>query len=105
MAAVKRHYRRVKMETADPTPLRLSGLEPPIVVIPMARWNKIAEKALRFGMTLSPTLKVVHVDSDDEDADGDRCALRRDEAHATIRPNKPCGRSTSTSSIGRNRIT
>jgi hypothetical protein len=45
-------------------PLRLSGLEPPIVVIPMATWDKVTEKALRFGMLMSPLVKVVHVDSD-----------------------------------------
>jgi amino acid transporter len=66
MAAVKRHYKRVKIETADPTPLRLSGLEPPIVVIPMARWDKIGEKAMRFGMLMSPAVKVVHVHSSEE---------------------------------------
>jgi amino acid transporter len=68
MSAVKRHYMRVKRETADPTPLRLTGLESPIVVIPMARWDKITEKAMRFGMLMSPIVKVVHVDSDDTDA-------------------------------------
>jgi amino acid transporter len=68
MAGVKRHYRRVKAETADPTPLRLTGLEPPIVVIPMARWDKIGEKAMRFGMLMSPVLKVVHVTGSDEGA-------------------------------------
>jgi len=66
MASVKRHYRRVKIETADPTPLRLTGLEPPIVVIPMARWDKIGEKAMRFGMLMSPVVKVVHVASSEE---------------------------------------
>ena len=66
MAAVKRHYKRVKIETADPTPLRLTGLEPPIVVIPMARWDKIGEKAMRFGMLMSPVVKVVHVASSEE---------------------------------------
>ena len=64
MMGIKRHYRRVKLETADPTPLRLSNLEPPIVVIPMARWDKISEKAMRFGMLMSPVVKVVHVQSD-----------------------------------------
>ncbi len=66
MLAVKRHYSRVKIETADPTPLRLSGLEAPLVVIPMARWDKISEKAMRFGMLMSPVVKVVHVASDNE---------------------------------------
>ena len=70
MMMVKRHYVRVKRETEDPTPLRLTGLEPPIVVIPMARWDKITEKAMRFGMLMSPVVKVVHVDSDDADVLG-----------------------------------
>jgi len=68
MKAVNQHYTRVKLETEDPTPLRLTGLEPPIVVIPMARWDKITEKAMRFGMLMSPVVKVIHVDSDDADA-------------------------------------
>jgi amino acid transporter len=70
MQAVKRHYTRVHLETIDPTPLRLTGLEAPIVVIPMARWDKITEKAMRFGMLMSPVVKVIHVDSDDADALG-----------------------------------
>jgi hypothetical protein len=70
MLAVKRHYTRVHEETTDPTPLRLTGLEAPIVVIPMARWDKITEKAMRFGMLMSPVVKVVHVDSDDTDSLG-----------------------------------
>ena len=70
MMMVKRHYTRVKRETEDPTPLRLTGLEQPIVVIPMARWDKITEKAMRFGMTMSHEVKIVHVDSDDADALG-----------------------------------
>ena len=36
----------------------------------MARWDKITEKAMRFGMLMSPVVKVVHVDSDDADALG-----------------------------------
>ncbi len=70
MYGVKRHYTRVRAETMDLTPLRLTGLEPPIVVIPMAGWDKITEKAMRFGMVMSNEVKVVHVDSDDTDALG-----------------------------------
>ncbi|RZU42731.1 APC family permease [Edaphobacter modestus] len=66
MMVVKRHYTRVKREMKDMTPLNLTNLQEPIVVIPMARWDRIAEKALRFGMVMSQDLKVVHVHSDDE---------------------------------------
>jgi amino acid transporter len=66
MWIVKRHYSRVKREMADKTPLNLANLEPPIVVIPMARWDRISEKAMRFGLLMSKEIKVVHVHSDDE---------------------------------------
>jgi amino acid transporter len=89
MLMVKRHYVRVKRETEDPTPLRLTGLEPPIVVIPMARWDKITEKAMRFGMLMSPVVKVVHVDSDDSDALGcvwDQMVIKPVRDHSMAEP-------------------
>jgi amino acid transporter len=67
MWVVKRHYTRVKREMADMTPLNLVNLQEPIVVIPMARWDRISEKAMRFGLLLSKEIKVVHVHSDDEE--------------------------------------
>ena len=67
MMIVKRHYSRVKREMADMTPLNLANLEEPIVVIPMARWDRISEKGMRFGLLLSKEIKVVHVHSDDEE--------------------------------------
>ena len=66
MYGIKRHYKRVAKEMADPTPLRLTGLEQPLVVIPMARWDKVSEKAIRFGMLMSEEVKVVNVQSDRE---------------------------------------
>ena len=67
MMVVKRHYSRVKREMADMTPLNLVNLQEPIVVIPMARWDRITEKAMRFGMLLSKEIRVVHVHSADEE--------------------------------------
>ena len=69
MYSIKRHYTRVHLETADPSPMRLTGLEPPLVVVPVARWDKISEKALRFGMVLSHEVKVVNVETDSEPLD------------------------------------
>lgn len=66
MMVVKHHYTRVKREMKDMTPLSLENLQEPLVIIPMARWDRIAEKALRFGLLMSKELKVVHVHSDDE---------------------------------------
>ncbi len=69
MHSIKRHYTRVHLETADPSPMRLTGLEPPLVVVPVARWDKISEKALRFGLLMSHEVKVVNVESDSEPLD------------------------------------
>jgi hypothetical protein len=67
MHSVKKHYTRVQGEMRDMTPLNLNNLEQPLVVIPMAGWNRITEKAMRFGMVLSKEIKVVHVHSEEED--------------------------------------
>jgi amino acid transporter len=62
MLAIRRHYDRVNEEIADPEGLDTSGLRPPIVVVPMARWSKIAKKALCFALNVSPDVMVLHVD-------------------------------------------
>lgn len=64
MYSIKRHYTRVTQETVDLTPIRLTDLEPPLVVIPVARWDKISEKAVRFGLVISKEVKVINVQSD-----------------------------------------
>jgi amino acid transporter len=66
MYSVKKHYNRVRFETRDCDRLKVNNLEQPLVVIPMAGWNRISEKALRFGLLLSQEIKVVHVHSEDE---------------------------------------
>jgi amino acid transporter len=66
MMAVKHHYNRIKSEMAECSPMNLDNLEEPIVVIPMARWDRITEKALRFGMLMSKQVKVVHIHAEGE---------------------------------------
>ena len=74
MVAVHRHYGRVGRETANPDPLRVTNIQPPIVIIPMDRWSRISEKAFRFAMSISPDLQVIHVDTPDVDHGHDEIA-------------------------------
>jgi hypothetical protein len=68
MVGVKQHYTRVK-DVVKMGKLNLSNLLPPLVVLPMARWDRMTEKALRFGVLLSSEIKVINVECDDgEDA-------------------------------------
>jgi amino acid transporter len=64
MVGIKQHYARVK-DVVQMGPLNLSNLKEPIVVIPMARWDRMTEKAMRFGVLISKEIKVVNVDCDD----------------------------------------
>jgi hypothetical protein len=66
MLAIRRHYERIVTETADPAPLDLNGLCPPLVVVPVLRWSKIAKKAIRFALNVSPEVRAVHVGSGDD---------------------------------------
>jgi len=63
MLSIHRHYRRVAAETGASAPLNVEKLQPPIVVLPIAGWDKVAQKALTFAMNLSPDVHVVHVDA------------------------------------------
>ncbi len=64
MYSIKRHYTRVTEDTVEVQRIRLTDLEQPIVVIPVARWDKISEKAMRFGLVMSKEIKVVNVQSE-----------------------------------------
>jgi hypothetical protein len=66
MSAVHRHYQKIMQETDSRTSLHLKGIVPPIVVVPLQRWSRIAEKALRFAYTLSQDLFVIHIAPEDE---------------------------------------
>jgi amino acid transporter len=59
--AVRRHYHAVSLEIANPLPLNVTNIQPPIVIIPMSQWNKMSQKGLRFALKLSPDILVVQV--------------------------------------------
>ncbi len=66
MSMVKRHYARVSAQTIDNEPVDTSSMSPLMVILPLDRWSQITDKGLRFAMTLSKEVQVVHVESDDE---------------------------------------
>jgi amino acid transporter len=64
MISIRRHYDRVTIDVAEPNPLDLAGLKDPLVVVPMLGWNRVSEKGMRFAMTLSSDVEVVHVQAE-----------------------------------------
>jgi amino acid transporter len=69
MIWVRRHYDAVAAETATQEGADFRGLHDPIVIAPIAGWNKITQKALRFAYTLSHEVRVVHISAGDETED------------------------------------
>src|SRR5208282_5728983 len=45
------------------------SLEPPIVLVPVDRFNAATEKALQFALTLSPDVQAVHVTCDSDEGE------------------------------------
>ena len=60
---------RIWNERMDPTPLEVTNLTAPIVVVPLHYLDRIAYKALRLAMTLSGDVRAVQVLADDTERD------------------------------------
>lgn len=57
-----RHYReKVEKETAEGGPLETGDISPLIIVIPLRRLDRVARKALRLSLTLSPEVHAVQI--------------------------------------------
>jgi amino acid transporter len=63
MLAVKRHFASVQRQIEDTAPLKLDEICEPLIVLPVDRWSKIAEKGLQFAMSISHDIKAVHIES------------------------------------------
>jgi hypothetical protein len=62
MVAIRRHYHAVAREVSSPSPLEVSALDQPIVVVPIEDWDRVSKKALRFALTLSDDVQALHID-------------------------------------------
>jgi amino acid transporter len=66
MMRVRRHYDRVAQEIKSSAVLDVSSQKPPIVIVPIQEWGKIAKNALQFALTLSPEIHAVHVATEED---------------------------------------
>ncbi len=68
MAWVRRHYETVMRELQAKEERIAQKQQPPVVIVPIERWNAATQKALRFAMTLSPEVQAVHVTCEGDDS-------------------------------------
>jgi amino acid transporter len=67
MGAVHRHYQRVCRETVPDAGFLAGPREEPIVMVPIENWNTVSQKALRFALTISREVEVIHVGCKDDE--------------------------------------
>ncbi|APR77415.1 Amino acid permease [Minicystis rosea] len=58
---VRRHYRQLDVEVCTHAPLDLTPQRPPIVVVPIRRWDLVAQTGLRFALRLSQDIYALQV--------------------------------------------
>jgi hypothetical protein len=69
MLWVRRHYASVAAEARSRVPLAVREPHPPIVIVPIQQWDRIARNALEFALTLSTEITAVHVMTEGEESD------------------------------------
>jgi amino acid transporter len=89
---VKRYYAHLDAQLRDEGPLDLGDTEPPLVLIVAEGWNRLTDRALQFGIRLSPDVAAVHLTGlGGPDTDKKRRALRRQWAADVEKPAQEAG--------------
>ncbi len=61
---INRRYQRIARDVDKPVKLKTGKAQPPVVIIPISGWNRVTERALRFGLQMSNEIIAVHVSTD-----------------------------------------
>lgn len=69
MFRIRRHYDKLRREIETKTPLEPVKESQPLLVITMTSWTRVSKAALRFAMTLSNEVRVIHVSEEDKPDD------------------------------------
>jgi len=67
---IRGHYQSIAREVDQPVKLQTGKLRPPVVIIPIDTWNRVTERALRFGLEMSDDITALHVSSEENDNKG-----------------------------------
>jgi amino acid transporter len=78
LKAIKRYYDQIDGQLVNDTPLKITDERPPIVIIPIRDWDRLAERALRYALRLSSEVIAVHLTQlEGPDTEEHAGALRR----------------------------
>jgi hypothetical protein len=64
---IHKRYREITREVGKSVELKTAKAQPPIVIIPIGGWDRVAERALRFGMEMSDDVIALHVTTENDE--------------------------------------
>jgi amino acid transporter len=89
---VKRYYAELDAQLREDGPIKLTQLDPPIVLVTTQGWNRLTDQALQFALRLSPDVVAVHlVHLAGPDIDERKQTLRQRWAEDVELPTKQAG--------------
>ena len=94
LQAIHRYYAgldRQLLQSSD-SPLDLSRSQPPFLIIPIARWDRVARNAVAFAMSLSPDVTALHcTELEGPDAEEHEKSIRSEWEHCVEEPARKAG--------------
>ena len=69
LLAISRHYKTVERVVEQPLELQATRVHHPAVVIPIGGWDRVSERAVRFGLLLSDDVTAIHVTTEKDNPD------------------------------------
>jgi amino acid transporter len=67
MKGIARQYARIGRELKSDQPIDFAAIKPPIVIVPIASWDKASKKAMCVASQLSHEIRVLHIQFDPHD--------------------------------------
>jgi amino acid transporter len=64
---IHKRYLKITRELGKSVELKTAKVQPPIVIIPIGGWDRVAERALRFGMEMSDDVIALHVTTENDE--------------------------------------
>ncbi len=61
LKTINRYYEMIDRQLRDEGPIALGTLQPPIAVLPLQRWDRLADKAVRYSLLISPDVIAIHL--------------------------------------------
>ena len=88
----KRYYTQIDRQLREAGPIAFDDVRPPIVVVPIRGWNRLAERAIHYGLRVSSEVIAVHLTRlEGPDAAEHAEQLRRRWGHEVEKPARAAG--------------